>query len=91
VYILTNKPNGTFYVGVTSDLLKRTWQHKSDFVESFAKKHQLHRLVWYEAHPTMESAIAREKLLKKWHRPWKKRLIEAMNPTWRDLFEDLGY
>lgn len=89
VYILTNKPNGTFYVGVTSDPLKRVWQHRSDFVKGFTNEHQLHRLVWYEVHATMESAIIREKAIKRWKRLWKKRLIEKRNPQWKDLFKEL--
>lgn len=78
--MLASGRNGTLYVGVTSDLVKRVWQHKNDFVEGFASRHGVHRLVWYEVHITMESAIAREKALKAWKRAWKLELIEAMNP-----------
>lgn len=86
VYILTNKRNGTLYVGVTSDLVRRIWQHKSKLVEGFSKRYGLHMLVWYEQHETMESAILREKRLKEWKRAWKLELIESMNPDWEDLY-----
>ncbi len=89
VYILTNKRNGTLYVGVISDLPKRIWQHKNKVVEGFSKKHCLDKLVWYEIHGTMESAIQREKILKKWKRGWKIRLIMESNPKWRDKFVDI--
>lgn len=89
VYILASRKNGTLYVGVTSDLVKRVWQHKNDFVEGFTGRHAVHRLVWYEVHATMESAIAREKALKAWKRAWKLELIEGKNPGWDDLYEQL--
>ena len=89
VYILASARNGTLYIGVTSDLVKRVWQHKNDFVEGFTKQYGVHTLVWYEVHETMESAIAREKALKNWHRAWKIRLIEESNPEWLDLYEKL--
>ncbi|MBM3342691.1 MAG: GIY-YIG nuclease family protein [Betaproteobacteria bacterium] len=89
VYILASSRNGTLYVGVTSDLVKRVWEHKNDFVEGFTKQYGVHALVWYEVHETMESAIAREKALKYWKRAWKLRLIEEMNPGWDDLYEKL--
>lgn len=89
VYILASARNGTLYIGVTSDLVKRVWQHKNDFVEGFTKQYGVHTLVWYEVHETMESAIAREKALKNWHRAWKSRLIEESNPAWLDLYEKL--
>lgn len=76
VYILASKRNGTLYVGVTSDLLKRVWQHRNEVVEGFTKRYDVHMLVWYEVHETMESAILREKELKKWRRQWKIALIE---------------
>ena len=85
VYILASQRNGTIYVGVTSDLVKRIWQHKSELVEGFTKKYQVHTLVWYEAHDTMESAIVREKQIKAWKRLWKLALIEQSNPSWQDL------
>jgi len=89
VYMLASRPNGTLYVGVTSDLAARVWQHKNDLIEGFTKKHGVHRLVWYEVHDTMESAIGREKVLKKWERAWKIRLIEKMNPRWNDLYKEI--
>jgi putative endonuclease len=87
--MLASKRNGTLYVGVTSDLIKRVWEHKQDFVEGFTKKHGVHSLVWYELHADMLSAIAREKALKEWKRAWKLALIEKGNPLWRDLYDDL--
>lgn len=89
VYILASSRNGTLYVGVTSDLIKRIWEHKSDVVESFTSRYGVHMLVWYELHETMESAIAREKAVKEWNRAWKLRLIERDNPNWRDLYSEL--
>ena len=89
VYILASKRNGTLYIGVTSDLVQRVWQHKSDVAEGFTKKHGVHMLVWYELHEDMENAIIREKRLKKWNRAWKLRLIEEMNPEWKDLYESI--
>ena len=89
VYILASKRNGTLYVGVTSNLVKRVWEHKTDAVDGFTKKYRVHDLVWYEVHETMESAIAREKAIKEWQRAWKLKLIEHVNPTWRDLYGDL--
>ncbi len=89
VYILASERNGTLYIGVTSGLLGRTWQHKNNVIEGFTKKHEVHLLVWYEPHATMESAITREKALKKWNRIWKLRLIEQFNPEWQDLYEQL--
>ncbi len=89
VYILASKRNGTLYIGVTSDLVQRVWQHKNDVVEGFTKKYGVHRLVYYELHDDMENAIIREKRLKKWNRAWKLRLIEEMNPNWDDLYDSL--
>ena len=89
VYIMASTRNGTLYIGVTSDLLKRAWQHKHNVVEGFTEKYDVHQLVWYEAHASMESAIAREKSLKKWNRIWKLRLIEQLNPEWEDLYTQL--
>jgi putative endonuclease len=88
VYLLASKPYGTLYLGVTSNLLARTWQHKNDQVDGFSKKYGVHRLVWYELHETMLSAIEREKQIKKWNRDWKINLIQATNPDWRDLNDD---
>ena len=89
VYILASRRNGTLYVGVTSDLVKRVWEHKNDAVDGFTKQYGVHDLVWYERHETMESAIAREKALKEWKRQWKLRLIEEANPGWRDLYAEI--
>jgi putative endonuclease len=89
VYILANKKNGTLYVGVTSNLIKRVFEHKSDFVEGFTKKYQVHNLMYYEVTESVESAIAREKQIKKWHRDWKIRLIEKENPEWKDLYSEI--
>jgi putative endonuclease len=89
VYLLASRRNGTLYTGVTSDLIKRIWEHKNNAVEGFTKRYGVHQLVWYELHPTMESAIRREKAIKEWKRLWKLELIEASNPEWRDLFEGL--
>ncbi len=89
VYILASKRNGTLYIGVTSDLPKRAWEHKNDVVESFTKRYRVHRLVYYELHEDMESAIRREKHMKKWNRAWKLELIEKQNPDWRDLWEGI--
>ena len=79
VYILASKRNGTLYTGVTSNLGQRVWQHQNDLAEGFTRRYGVHRLVWYETHPTMESAIEREKQMKSWHRSWKIRLIEESN------------
>lgn len=84
VYILSSKRNGTLYVGVTSNLVQRVWQHKSDLIEGFTKRYGVHTLVWYEPHETMKSAITREKAIKQWKRDWKIKLIAEANPSWRD-------
>ena len=89
VYILASKRNGTLYTGVTSNLVKRIWEHKNDVQEGFTKKYKVHRLVYFEQHPTMEAAITREKRIKKWNRQWKIDLIEKKNPQWRDLWDDI--
>ena len=86
VYILASKRNGTLYVGVTSNLVKRIWEHKNNMVEGFTKRYTVHRLVWYELHESMESALTREKRLKNWKRKWKLELIETKNPKWLDLY-----
>jgi len=86
VYILASKRNGTLYTGVTSNLPGRVWQHKNGVVEGFTKRYKVHRLVWYEVHETMDSAITREKAIKNWTRAWKLELIESMNPDWMDLY-----
>ena len=89
VYILASRRNGTLYIGVTSSLTKRVWEHKNDFVEGFTKRYGVHILVWYELHSSMESAITREKAIKEWKRRWKLELIEGINPGWRDLYYEL--
>jgi putative endonuclease len=86
VYILASQRNGILYIGVTSNLASRMSQHAQGLVEGFTKRHDVKRLVYYEIHETMLGAIAREKQLKHWNRPWKVRLIQAFNPEWRDLF-----
>ena len=88
VYILASAPHGTLYIGVTTDLVKRIWQHRGDLVDGFTKTYCVHRLVWYEIHADLMAAFAREKQLKKWNRRWKIELILESNPTWRDLYSD---
>ena len=90
VYLLASKRNGTLYVGVTSNLTQRVWQHKSDLAPGFTKRFGVYTLVWYEAHDTMESAIVREKRIKDWKRAWKIVLIEKSNPRWLDLYDEFG-
>jgi len=89
VYILASKPNGTLYIGVTSDVMRRVWEHKNDVVEGFTKQHQVYQLVYAEFLETMDAAILREKQMKKWRRAWKINLIQNQNPSWRDLYEEL--
>ncbi|MEK6699067.1 MAG: GIY-YIG nuclease family protein [Nitrospirota bacterium] len=89
VYILCSNRNGTLYAGVTSDLLKRVYEHKNDLVAGFTKKYGVHRLAWYEVHAAADTAITREKQIKKWNRQWKLELIEQNNPDWKDLYDDL--
>ncbi|MFZ2754569.1 MAG: GIY-YIG nuclease family protein [Lysobacteraceae bacterium] len=89
VYIMASKRNGTLYIGVTSDLVARAWQHREHLVEGFTKKYSVDQLVWYELHPTMDSAITREKQLKKWNRKWKLELIEKEDPYWNDLWTSI--
>ncbi|MGD8643544.1 MAG: GIY-YIG nuclease family protein [Chromatiales bacterium] len=89
VYILASRRNGTLYIGVTSNLPQRVWQHKQGLVEGFTKKYHVHHLVYYEVHEAMDAAIAREKQLKKWERAWKLRIIEDLNPSWEDLYPAL--
>jgi len=89
VYILASQRNGTLYTGVTSDLIKRVWEHKNDQAEGFTKKYAVHLLVYFEQHEDMNAAITREKQIKKWNRAWKLRLIEEKNPNWNDLYETL--
>jgi putative endonuclease len=89
VYILSNCKNGTLYIGVTSNLVQRVYQHKHDLVDGFSKKYQTHKLVYYEIHASMESAILKEKQLKRWERQWKVRIIDKSNPEWKDLYSEL--
>ncbi len=89
VYILASKRNGTLYIGVTSDLVKRIWEHRNNMVDGFTKRYNVHHLVWFERHETMESAIQREKRLKEWKRAWKLELIESTNPNWQDLYHTI--
>jgi putative endonuclease len=86
VYMLASERNGTLYIGVTSDLIKRVWQHREGAADGFTTTHHIKQLVWYEQHETMLSAIAREKAMKKWLRKWKLHTIEKMNPNWIDLW-----
>ncbi len=88
-YILASGYNGTLYIGVSSNLIQRIWQHKNNTVEGFTKKYNVHSLVYFEIHQEMHTAIAREKQLKKWERQWKINLIEKENPNWRDLWPDI--
>ena len=90
VYILAKARNSTFYVGMTSDLPKRIWQHKNEVADGFTKDYGIKTLVYYEIFDNSENAIKREKRLKKWPREWKMKLIEQMNPNWNDLYETLN-
>jgi len=89
VYILASQRNGTLYTGITSDLIKRVWQHKNSLIEGFTKKYFIKNLVYFEAHNSAEEAIKREKQIKKWNRSWKLRLIEDKNPNWDDLYKNI--
>lgn len=91
VYILASRRNGTIYTGVTSNLLQRVAQHREGLIGGFTKEHGIRRLVWFEPHETMESAIIREKRVKNWNRRWRIELIEKDNLFWRDLAEDMGF
>jgi putative endonuclease len=86
VYLLASRQRGTLYVGATSDLIKRVYEHQHDVVEGFTRRHGVHTLVWYELHETMEAAILREKRIKAWQRAWKLQLVESANPDWNDLY-----
>ncbi|MES2536309.1 MAG: GIY-YIG nuclease family protein [Pseudomonadota bacterium] len=89
VYMLGSAPYGTLYIGVTSNLIKRVWEHREGAADGFTKKYGIKELVWFEAHGDAISAIIREKQLKKWNRSWKIELIQRGNPDWRDLYEDI--
>lgn len=88
VYIMTNRPNGTLYTGVASDLARRAWEHREGRIDGFTKRYGLKRLAWYERYEDIRGAIQRERNMKHWPRAWKARLILDMNPEWRDLYED---
>ena len=90
VYILASRRQGTLYIGVTSDLVQRIWQHRNDLVEGFSRQYRVHRLVYYEQFVDMARAIEREKQLKGWRRAWKIALIEKQNPEWRDLWNQVS-
>ncbi|HEV2100924.1 MAG TPA: GIY-YIG nuclease family protein [Stellaceae bacterium] len=90
VYILASRKNGTLYVGVTSDLLRRVWEHKAHVIDGFTRRYRVHILVYAEFHATMAEAILRENRIKQWRRAWKIQLIERSNPTWRDLYEEIA-
>jgi len=90
VYIVTNQKNGTLYIGVTSDLSRRSYEHRYGLVDGFSKRYGLSQLVWVERHETIQDAIRREKALKDWDRAWKIALIEKENPDWDDLYENLN-
>lgn len=89
LYILAGKKNGTLYIGVTGDLIKRIYEHKQDIIDGFTKKYNVHDLVYYEVYQNVEEAILREKQMKKWNRKWKIRCIEEMNPEWKDLYNEI--
>jgi len=89
VYFLASKRNGTLYVGVSSDLIKRVYEHKHGLADGFTKKYKVHHLVYFELHEDMYAAISCEKQIKKWNRAWKLELIEKNNPNWKDLYEDI--
>jgi putative endonuclease len=88
--MLANKCNGTLYVGMTDDLVRRVWEHRESIADGFTKQYDLKMLVWFEQHPSRESAFERERQMKKWNRIWKLREIERSNPEWRDLFEEIA-
>lgn len=89
VYIMTNKTLSTLYIGVTSNLIKRCYEHRNGLIDGFTKTYHLHLLVYYEIFDCIDAAISREKQLKNWHRPWKINLVESMNPKWDDLYETI--
>ena len=89
VYIMTNSTNTVFYIGVTSDIIRRVYEHKNNLIDGFTKKYNLHKLVYFEQFTLVEAAIDREKQLKHWHRDWKINLIKGHNPNFRDLYKDL--
>jgi putative endonuclease len=90
VYILASKVGGTLYIGVTNNLVRRTYEHKNELIEGFTRRYGVHRLVYFEMHTDIEAAIHREKRLKKWNRAWKIRLIKETNPNWDDLYPTIS-
>ena len=90
VYILASRKEGVLYIGITSNLIKRIWEHRQGVVDGFTKKYNVYRLVYFEETNDAQEAIIREKHLKKWNRKWKIELIEKDNPEWRDLYQDLS-
>ncbi|WP_188477852.1 GIY-YIG nuclease family protein [Primorskyibacter flagellatus] len=90
VYMMSNRPGGVLYIGVTGDLMRRVWQHRTHSVPGFTDRYNLVRLVWFEMHETASEAIRREKALKRWNRDWKTGLIEEVNPMWRDLWPEIS-
>jgi len=89
VYILASRRNGTLYIGMTDDLVRRAWEHRTGAVRGFTRQYGIKMLVWFEQHETRESALQRERQLKKWNRAWKLQLIERFNPSWKDLADEL--
>ena len=89
VYIMASKRNGTLYIGVTNDLMKRAYEHREGLIDGFSKRYGCKQLVWYEVHDRVDEAIHREKQMKEWRRAWKLRAIKAANPNWNDLFQSL--
>ena len=89
VYLMASQKNGTLYVGVTNNLVRRVFEHKNDLADGFTKRYAVHTLVWFESTPSIEAAIQREKQLKNWKRAWKISLIEQLNPGWSDLYDGL--
>lgn len=89
VYMMASRKNGTLYIGMTSDLKKRVWEHKNNVLEGFTEKYDVHNLVWYEECQNAESAITREKQMKEWKRSWKVKRIEEINPVWKDLYDEI--
>ncbi len=90
MYILASRPHGTLYVGATTDLIKRVWEHKNNVIKGFTEQYKVHHLVYYELHENIMEAARRERRLKNWCRQWKINLIEQMNPMWRDLYDEIS-
>jgi putative endonuclease len=90
VYVLASKPNGTLYIGMTDDLARRVWQHRTGAFAGFSQRYGVKTLVWFETHESRETAYLRERQLKKWNRQWKLALIERTNPKWRDLWDEIA-